>query len=209
MRRHSPTSPLRFQVPRTAGFSLVEVLVALVIIAVGLLGIAKIQALAYAETGTATLRSLAAIQASSLAASMHADRAYWGSAGGISNPTYTVTSGAVTSTDPNLSAVLSTSRVLPASGSGCTPAVASPHCTATELAAADLQTWAATLRVLLPMANTDATTVTCSTANVPVNCTISIMWTERMVGTNAQTQATALLANGGLAAPTYTLYVEP
>src|SRR5258708_27544807 len=63
---------------RAHGFTLIEVMVALVITAIGLLGIAKIQALAYASTGSAGLRSLVALQASSLAASMHANRNYLG-----------------------------------------------------------------------------------------------------------------------------------
>ena len=46
---------------RTRGFSLLEVMVALVIISIGLLGVAKMQALAYASTSTASSRSLAAI----------------------------------------------------------------------------------------------------------------------------------------------------
>ena len=51
---------------RRSGVTLVEVLVALIIIAVGMLGLAKIQALAYASTGIASSQSLAAMQASSL-----------------------------------------------------------------------------------------------------------------------------------------------
>ena len=66
-----------------AGFTLVEVLVSIIVIAVGLLGIAKLEALAFSNTGVSSLRSLAAIVASSLAAIMHADRIYWGTA----NPT--------------------------------------------------------------------------------------------------------------------------
>ena len=49
---------------RAGGFTLIEVLVAVVVIAIGLLGIAKMQALAYASTSTASLRSLVALQAS-------------------------------------------------------------------------------------------------------------------------------------------------
>ena len=41
----------------TAGFSLVEVMVALVVICVGLLGIAKMQALALSNTTTSRLRA--------------------------------------------------------------------------------------------------------------------------------------------------------
>jgi Tfp pilus assembly protein PilV len=66
------------------------------------LGIAKMQALAFSSTGVASKRSLAAIQAASLASSMHANRAYW-SAGGVAPATTTITGGVVTaSTDPAL-----------------------------------------------------------------------------------------------------------
>src|ERR1700674_3524815 len=62
------------------GFTLLEVMVSLFITAIGLLGIAKLQALAYASTGSANIRSLVAIQAAGLAASMHANRNYWANA---------------------------------------------------------------------------------------------------------------------------------
>ena len=62
---------------RLLGFSLVEVMVALIIICVGLLGIAKLQALMLSNTGTSRMRALAALEASSIAATMHADRDYW------------------------------------------------------------------------------------------------------------------------------------
>jgi len=59
------------------GFSLVEVMVALVVCAIGLLGLAKMESLAVASTSVAAARSIAAIEASSLAAAMHANKAYW------------------------------------------------------------------------------------------------------------------------------------
>src|SRR5882757_3906977 len=59
------------------GFTLLEVMVSLFIISIGLLGIAKIHALAYSSTATAGTRSLVALQAAGLASSMHADRSYW------------------------------------------------------------------------------------------------------------------------------------
>ncbi len=52
---------------RTQGFSLIEVMVALIIIAVGMLGIAKMQALALSNTESSGVRSLVAIEAASLA----------------------------------------------------------------------------------------------------------------------------------------------
>src|SRR5579862_6704677 len=85
---------------RSRGFSLIEVLVALIIIGVGMLGIAKIQALAYASTGTAAARSIAAIEASSLAAAMRANRDYWTTAGVAATQTITTTAAnVVSSTD--------------------------------------------------------------------------------------------------------------
>src|SRR5689334_6960443 len=63
---------------RVRGFSLIEVMVAVIVICVGLLGIAKMQALALSNTTTARMRSLAALEAASLAAAMHSNRQYWG-----------------------------------------------------------------------------------------------------------------------------------
>src|SRR5262249_61998101 len=71
---------------RAGGFSLVEVMVAVVIICVGLLGIAKMQALALSSTTTSRLRALAAIQAAGLASAMHSNREYWAGAAGATPP---------------------------------------------------------------------------------------------------------------------------
>src|SRR5205823_9766606 len=59
---------------RSRGFSLVEVMVAVIVICVGLLGIAKLQALSLSNTTTSRLRALAAIQVASVAAAMHSNR---------------------------------------------------------------------------------------------------------------------------------------
>jgi len=188
------------------GFSLVEVLVTLIIMAVGLLGIAKIQALAYSSTGVANLRSLAAIQASSLASAMHADRAYWAAVG--SAPAVTTVNGTVIS-DPTLSTV-PPGGVAPL---GCVAAVGGPppNCTPAQVAAADLQLWAQGLKAMLP---SDSAAITCATATLPVTCTIQVQWTENSVAVNstASTAAATNALNGNTAAfqtPTYTLYVEP
>ena len=50
---------------------------AVVVICVGLLGIAKMQAMALSNTNMSRQRSLAAIEAASIAASMHSNRQYW------------------------------------------------------------------------------------------------------------------------------------
>ena len=59
------------------GFTLLEVMISLIITSIGLLGIAKIHALAYSSTATAGVRSLVALQTAGLASSMHANRGYW------------------------------------------------------------------------------------------------------------------------------------
>src|SRR5262245_7124621 len=123
------------------GFSLVEVMVAVIIIAVGMLGIAKMHAVVLASTSTARMRSLAAIEAASLASAMHTDRAYWATAG--RPPAVIEISGTkITTTD----ATLSTAAKPCTSESGQTQ----PYCDSVHLAAFDLQSWAASLAVLLP-----------------------------------------------------------
>jgi type IV pilus assembly protein PilV len=177
--------------PRRAhGFSLVEVLVSVVVIAIGLLGVAKMQALAFSTTGVASMRSLAALEASSLAASMHADRAYW-AAGGVVPPVITVTG--TTISDANL-----------ATATDCTTASGTnpPDCTPATVAAYDLQQWAQAVNALLP---NPVSTITCTNVvGTPINCTIQILWAEKAVAVNQQGTNSAAMQ-----APTYVLYVEP
>jgi type IV pilus assembly protein PilV len=174
-----PPSPLISR-SNTAGFSLVEVLVALIIIGVGMLGIAKLQALAYASTGTSAQRSLAALQAASLASAMHANRNYWS----VVSPgfSYQFKGTVVTTTDATLT------------GAACSSA-----CAAGPLAAYDVQQWAVAVNAVLPNATG---TITCPTS-APVSCTIQLTWNESNVAVNAQAQGNTMVA------PAYTLYVVP
>jgi type IV pilus assembly protein PilV len=182
-----------------AGFSLIEVLVALIIVSVGLLGIAKMQALAYSSTGIASKRSLAAIEGSSLASSMSANRIYWSAL--TAAATTNVVGAVVTSTDPALTAA-----------PNCTPGAAAP-CTPSQIAGYDMNAWATALKKILP---NDKATITCaSTAGaLPVNCVITMTWVENQAAINSQEAqaATAAAAAGTPAAmqlPSYTLYVQP
>ena len=174
------------------GFSLLEVLVALVVIAVGLLGIGKMQALALASTHSASMRSLAAIEAASLAAAMHADRDYWDG----TPPVTTTVSGA---------AVTSSTSGFPASGADCSASTGSVPCTPIVLASYDLQQWALALDQLLPNASA---TISCPNQTPPLSCTIQIDWSENAVAINS-TEATASSTTEQFDNPTYTLYVEP
>jgi type IV pilus assembly protein PilV len=174
-------------IERSKGFNLIEAMVALVVISVGMLGIAKMQALALASTGTAKIRSLAAIQAASLASTVRADRAYW------SAITNTVTvgflNGAVAATD----GALTVSPNCLASG-GCTAV--------SDMTAFDLKDWATSIAAQMP----NQSSLVCTgpaTATVPVTCKIQINWSENRVAVNTQSAAELPLATQ------YTLYVEP
>ena len=177
------------------GFTLIEVLVALIITAIGLLGIAKIQALVYANTSSASARGLVAIQAAGLASAMHANRAYW-AVGSAPSP-LTITGPVISDNTLNTTATgLNDCNV-----GGTLPA----PCTPAQLAAYDLHTWANAMNGLLPGSN-PVTTITCPPGSIPLNCTISVTWNEKTVSLNAQAAASTTTATF---APTYILYVEP
>jgi type IV pilus assembly protein PilV len=199
---------------RARGFSLIEVLVALLVISIGLLGIAKMQALALANTNGGRLRALAAIEAASLAASMQAERSYWGNL--ASSETITITSastaGTTTVSSPNDS-TLAGSVTCPASTStnsttmnSCTVTVtcttASP-CTAQQMAAYDVQQWAGRLQEIMgPSAAASIACTVTTPAPPPVSCQITVNWYEETVNSNTT-------ETGTMAIPSYTLFVNP
>jgi type IV pilus assembly protein PilV len=193
MKNHS-----RIHSPRPArlrGFSLVEVMVALIIIAVGMLGIAKMQALGLSTTESSGTRSLVAIEAASLAASMHANRDYW--VGGPPPPSFTVS---VQTTGPGTySTTIAGSAVLSAN-----PNCQTGPCTPANIAAYDVNAWAASLAQVVPAA---LATITCNTST-PLSCTIQIVWAENVTSASNGAAATSSGANV-LNSPVYTLYVEP
>jgi type IV pilus assembly protein PilV len=170
------------------GFSLVEVLVALVVLSVGLLGIAKMQALALSSTSVASMRSLAALEADSLAAAMHENRGFWTTAAAITAVPMQV-QGATVSNGPPAAI--------------CTVGAGAP-CTPTQVAAYDLQQWANNLGALLP---NDTATVTCFNNGIRIDCTVNINWSEKALAINTQSQGQATTAT--IDQPSYTLFVEP
>jgi len=204
---------------RVRGFSLVEVMVAVIVICVGLLGIAKMQALALSNTTTSRLRALAAIEAAGLASAMHSNRQYW--AGNAPPATITV-NGAVnppqiTSTDAALQAAANTDVAQgPVTDNITLPCVGTANGVSTcsnaaNLAAFDLARWTTSLGSLLP---NPQSTITCSFipgGNAPPSCTIQIAWSERAAAMTQQ-EAQQEANNPGAAQiehPTYLLYVEP
>ena len=170
------------------GFSLVEVMVALVIVAIGLLGLAKMESLALSSTTVSGTRALAAIEAESLAAMMHANRGYWATAGVTQSVTVSAPNGALSISDPTL-------YQLPA----CNAPYASqnPKCTPLLMAAYDLVYWGLDVFVGNPFVNPapppilpcGAATITCTpmVLNVsPTSCTITLTWLENAVAVNTQ-----------------------
>jgi type IV pilus assembly protein PilV len=173
---------------RSAAFTLVEVMVALVVLSIGLLGIASMQALALSSTNNARMRSLAAIEAASLASMMHTNRAYWATSAPAS---FTVVDGTISDSVLKTAGVDCTSTTTP-----CTPA---------RLAAYDTQKWVAALGAVIPHPTVN---VTCPVAVVPMNCTIYITWAESAVALTKQ-EADNAAADAAFKKPDYTLYVQP
>jgi type IV pilus assembly protein PilV len=173
--------------PGATGFSLVEVMVALIVMSVGLLGIAKMQALALSSTTSARIRSIAALEAASLASTMSADRTYWANV--TADPAVTLSAaGVVTASDPTLQ-----------------PNTTCP-CTPPQIAFNDLSDWAADLKLQLQnvQGTVNCTPPTAPTAPTPTpaSCTISLNWTELQVVSNARQTAAPTAIN-------YTLHVNP
>jgi type IV pilus assembly protein PilV len=179
-----------------SGFSLVEVMVAVLVISIGLLGIAKMQALALSSTGNSRLRALSAIQAASLVSAIRANRGYWSTSATTGNDLTVIVQGnAITSSTDSALTV--------ANPTGC---VQGSRCTPTQMAAKDLAEWVSDLYSLMPNATG---TVVCHLPDPtpplttsPVTCHVDINWFENQVAANKS-------ATGTMAVPQYTLYVQP
>jgi type IV pilus assembly protein PilV len=184
---------------RMRGFSLIEVMVALIIIAVGMLGIAKMQALALSTTESSGTRSLVAIEAASLAASMHTNRDYW-----VLGPPPPVTHIDVAATGPGtFSTNIDVSALSATPTCGVTSACTTGN--AAQIAAYDVQQWATALAQVVPAARA---TINCNNTGTPLSCNIQIVWQENVTSTSNTTAAASSGANV-LNSPVYTLYVEP
>lgn len=150
------------------GFSMIEIMVTIAIIATSLLGTAGLQAYAMRVNQGAQLRSQAVFLASDIAERMEANKA-----------------GATTGVGYDLDEVTSA----PASVDTCY----SSTCSASNLAAYDLNQWSNSIDTLLPQAiaweickdaNLDGTCDSTSTATNPINYLIRISWTDRRYDRN-------------------------
>lgn len=166
----------------------------MVVVAVGLLGLAKMQASALASSQVNGARALVAFQANSLAASMHANRAYWAS--GAASTSFGMTGTTVTDTSGVLSA--------PAPACEASALPAGPLCSPAQLAAYDAQAWAANMNAQFPTYSANGACATPLTGTV--TCTFTVSWLERFV-TSGATAATDSAGTGGQRR--FTIYIQP
>lgn len=179
MRRHRTVTP--------RGFTLIEVMIALVVTATGLLGVAKIQAAAIANTKISGSRALIALQTGSLVSAMHANPGFW--AAGAAPISWTVSKSAAPS-NAGLAADVS------ALG-GCIAVT----CTPVQLAAVDVQEWASSMATQFP---TYKAQVDCPTpvAPLPVSCTVFVKWDEKAIAISKST-------TGGDSVESFSVHLQP
>jgi len=159
------------------GFTLIELLVTLAVVAFGLMGLAKLQAAATAETQVSRIRSVMTFQAESLAAALRANRAYWANTDATTQPTVAVAAGTGTFTNTDSAA-----------GPGAYKDCSAQICTAVQMTAYDLQTWATAFNSQFPAATAQ---IACATSSGPVSCDITLQWPERYVAINRSTVPSA------------------
>lgn len=178
---------------RMRGFTLFEVLIALVIISIGVLGVAAVQAVSLANTHGSSTESIIAVETRGLAEAMLANPGYWDSSSVPS--TVTITAPTTTGGTPSIASSGSYN-----SGANCVATV----CSNADLASYDLKNWAAQFFSVVPNATKAA--ISCA-ANSPPMCTITITWTQKnQVAINTGTQAAS--GSSGTTTQTYSMVNE-
>ena len=180
------------QIPKQSGVSLIEVLVALLVIAIGVLGLAKMQALTIANSQVSGLRGLIALQGASLAATMHSDKSYWqvttGTAVPCAGASCTLTGSGTSTFGAVPSSCLNTNL-----------------CAVKPMVAWDVNNWMTQMNASVP--GYSATINCANSTTLPVTCTIEITWPERQIG--AGTATASIAAATPSVTQAYYLYVQP
>lgn len=147
-----------------AGFTLVEILVALLVLSIGLLGLAALQMTSFQFNTDSYLRTQTTFSAYDIVDRMRVNPA------GLSAGNYDVTSPA------NADTKVSTYQSCSGSGGTCNCDGSSASCNAANLALYDLGRWYTKMDEMLPGAKVKRATITRAGANL---VTITIYWFER------------------------------
>ena len=185
------------------GYGLIEVLISLIVIAIGLLGTAKMQALGIANTKIAGQCGLIALQAGNLAAILHSNRGYWQVTSSekepasprCPSPAGCTLSGSDTVTDPGHILIYP-------------PTAACTHtapCPPGRIAALDIANWMKNMHSHVP--GYTATINCTNTTSTPTTCIISVRWPEKITGMNTTTATMA--ATQAMQIHSYFLHVQP
>jgi len=168
------------------GFSMIEVLVSVVVLMFGVLGMAGLQMQAINATELGRYNSRAAIQATSIAAAMKANVAYWGT------PPSTVTVQGTTVTGG------------PSAYDG--DCFSGTVCTGPQLAYFDLVTWGNDIATSLPVGTLN---IACNLTLSPAVCTVTVSWQEKNIALhNQDLPGAGLLASGTVQTHSYQTLVS-
>jgi type IV pilus assembly protein PilV len=170
-----------------SGFAMLEVLISMLIM-FGVLGIAGMQMMAINNTENAHYQSRAAILASTMAANMQANKAYWAAPASLIN---------ISGAPPSL--VITNS---PSVYTTCLETV----CSAVQMAEYDLTEFGKAIAGFLP---SGSASISCPGLTSPTVCSITLTWSEKNVALNNATGAeSGVLATGKVNPYTYQTLVS-
>ena len=188
------------QKDRQRGVSLLEVLISIVVIAIGILGLAKMQALAISNTQVSGNRGLIALQASNLASLMHGNPGFWQST------TAPACAGASACTLSGVSLAKNPGTPFVTSLPTCNTVPAPVSCNAGGIASLDINAWMGVLYAEVPSYSAN---INCSAANGSNSCLVSITWVEKLQGMNQTTAGLAAKTGSAGQSQQYYLSITP
>ena len=157
-----------------SGFSLIEVMVSLVIISLGILGVSGLLLKGLSNTQASGMRTMVALQASSLASAMYANRAFW------ANPAQ-----GIIAFSSKADGSITGKNLAIGSEDSCvgTPKAPTPmSCTPAQLAGSDVRTWVNSVNRALANATSDLQcTPIAQGSSAYMSCVIQVEWAEHFV----------------------------
>ncbi len=165
------------------GFSMLEVLISLLVVMAGVLGIAGLQLFTLNSTSANKYQGLATQLASSVAAQMQANVAYWGV-----TPLAITAPAPVTCGNAACTVTISgTTQSLAQAGSSLN--CITNACSGLQIAEYDEDNWRYAVQQQFPSGA--SLTITCQEAT-PVVCAINLSWSTANIALNSQDQQTFL-----------------